>query len=113
MLIVVGVRPVWHVACNKKSMHVNTSYKHNKSATAAVPGTAGTPELSDENGNVVYDVEVTAADGSKVGVKVDAGNGSVLAQETDDAGDEKGADKGEGPQGTQSGSETPDAPTSN
>jgi hypothetical protein len=82
-------------------------------ATAAVPGTAGTPELSDENGNVVYDVEVTAADGSKVGVKVDAGNGSVLAQETDEAGDEKGADKGEGPEGTQSESETPDAPTSN
>ena len=38
MLIAVGVRLVWHVACNKKSMHVNTSYKHNKSATAAVPG---------------------------------------------------------------------------
>lgn len=38
MLIVVGVRPVWHVACNKESMHVNTSYKHNKSATATVPG---------------------------------------------------------------------------
>lgn len=82
-------------------------------ATAAVPGTAGTPELSDENGNVVYDVEVTAADGSKVEVKVDAGNGSVLAQETDDAGDEQGADKGEGPEGTESGSETPDAPASN
>jgi len=82
-------------------------------ATAAVPGTAGAATLGDENGNVVYEVEVTTADGSKVEVKVDAGNGNVLAQETDDAGEENGADKGEGPEGTESGSETPDAATSN
>jgi len=44
---------------------------------------------------------------------VDAGNGNVLAQETGDAGEEKGADKGEGPEGTESGSETPDGTTSN
>ncbi|MET3768631.1 putative membrane protein YkoI [Marisediminicola sp. UYEF4] len=53
-------------------------------ALAAVPGTAGAVELDNENGYVVYSVEVTAADGSSVDVKVDAGNGSVLAQDTDD-----------------------------
>jgi len=82
-------------------------------ATAAVPGTAGAATLGDENGNVVYEVGVTTTDGSKVEVKVDAGNGNVLAQETGDAGEEKGADKGEGPEGTESGSETPDGTTSN
>ncbi len=59
-------------------------------AIAAVPGTAGTPQLGDENGNVVYEVEVTKADGSKVEVKVDAGNAKVLAQESGDEGNEKG-----------------------
>lgn len=53
-------------------------------ALAAVPGTAGKVELENENGNVVFGVEVTTAGGSRVDVKVDAGNGKVLAQEADD-----------------------------
>lgn len=53
-------------------------------ATAAVPGTAGNVELEDENGNVVFGVEVTAADGTMSDVKVDAGNGAVLSTESDD-----------------------------
>jgi uncharacterized membrane protein YkoI len=43
-------------------------------------GTAGTPSLEDENGFVVYSVEVTAG-GKTYDVKVDAGNGKVLATE--------------------------------
>lgn len=57
-------------------------------ALAAVPGTADKVELESENGNVVYGVEVTTSSGS-VDVKVDAGNGKVLSQQKDDAGDEK------------------------
>lgn len=52
-------------------------------ALAAVPGSASDAELGNENGFVVYDVTVTAADGTTIDVKVDAGNGEVLAQETD------------------------------
>ena len=47
---------------------------------AAVPGTAGTATLENENGNVVYSVIVTTSTGA-VDVKVDAGNGKVLAQD--------------------------------
>ncbi|MGI8682774.1 MAG: PepSY domain-containing protein [Mycobacteriales bacterium] len=52
-------------------------------ATAAVPGTAGAAALGNENGYVVYGVEVTAADGTVTDVKVDAGNGAVLARDAD------------------------------
>jgi uncharacterized membrane protein YkoI len=54
--------------------------KASQAATAAIPGTAGTPQLEDENGNVVYAVEVTTPSGV-VEVKVDAGNGAVLHSE--------------------------------
>lgn len=57
-------------------------------ATAAVPGTAGDAELENENGSVVYEVPVTADDGTVTEVKVDAGNGNVLASEADDDGEE-------------------------
>ncbi|MDZ4825402.1 MAG: PepSY domain-containing protein [Actinomycetota bacterium] len=53
-------------------------------ATTATGGTAGETELENENGNVVYGVEITLPDGTKLDVKVDAGNAAVLAQETDD-----------------------------
>ena len=52
-------------------------------AGAATNGTAGKVELENENGNVVYGVEITQADGTKLDVKVDAGNGEVLAKESD------------------------------
>jgi len=54
-------------------------------ATAATGGTAGETELENENGNVVYGVEVSLPDGSTLDVKVDAGNGTVLAQQVDEA----------------------------
>jgi len=52
-------------------------------ALGAVPGVAGAIELDNENGNVVYSVEVTNAAGTRVDVKVDAGNAKVLAQDTE------------------------------
>jgi uncharacterized membrane protein YkoI len=70
-----------------------------QAALAAVPGTAGKVELENENGNVVYGVEVTA-NGTTTDVKVDAGNGSVLA---------KDADQNEGTKGTELGGEAPDS----
>lgn len=62
-------------------------------ALAAVPGTAGQVELENEDGNVVFGVEVTTSAGKVIDVKVDAGNGKILAQEADDANesDAKGA----------------------
>ena len=56
-------------------------------ATAAVPGAVGKVELDNENGSVVYSVEITDSAGTEVDVKVDAGNGAVLDQQADD-GDE-------------------------
>lgn len=50
-------------------------------AVAAQPGMAGKAELEDENGVTVYAVEVTAADGAKYDVKVDANTGRVLKSE--------------------------------
>lgn len=54
-----------------------------KAATDKVPGTAAKPELDEEHGNVVYEVDVTAKDGTVTEVIVDAGNGRVLAQQAD------------------------------
>ncbi|MEA2843807.1 MAG: hypothetical protein QOJ69_1478 [Actinomycetota bacterium] len=81
-------------------------------ALAAVPGTAGQVALEDENGNVVFGVEITAADGTKTDVKVDAGNGTVLAQEAEDA-NESGADESDQKGGaeTESPTEAPAAPS--
>lgn len=62
------------------------------SAQAAVPGTVMRVELDNENGSVVYSVEIQTAAGV-IDVKVDAGNGKVLAQEADGA--EQGADTAE------------------
>ena len=73
-------------------------------ALAAVPGTAARPELENENGSVVYGVEVTQADGTVVDVKVDAGNGDILAQDDEsgeaghDEGPETGPETGDGPE---------------
>ncbi|MGI9017968.1 MAG: PepSY domain-containing protein [Euzebya sp.] len=54
-----------------------------QAAADTVGGTAGTAQLGNENGSVVYEVEVTDDAGMVHEVKVDAGNGSVLAQEAE------------------------------
>jgi uncharacterized membrane protein YkoI len=56
-------------------------------ALAQVPGTALKVALENENGNLVYSVEIKTASNEIKDVKVDAGNGSVL--HVDAAGDEE------------------------
>lgn len=54
-------------------------------ALAAVPGgTVNSVELGNENGSVVYQVDMTDAGGQAVEVKVDAGSGDVLSSATAD-----------------------------
>ncbi|MHB8158879.1 MAG: PepSY domain-containing protein [Desulfocucumaceae bacterium] len=62
-------------------------------ALKAVPGTATKVSLENENGNVVYGVEVQTAKGI-TDVKIDAGNGQVLAQDSEQE-NEVGQDNGE------------------
>jgi len=75
-----------------KAMVTLTPEQASAAATAAVPGTAGDIELENDGGNVVYDVEVTTANGH-VDVKVDPGNGKILAQETEQNDGESADDK--------------------
>lgn len=53
-------------------------------ALKAVPGEITETELGNENGSLIWEVEITQANGSQVEVKVDAANGTVLAQEAED-----------------------------
>ncbi len=50
-------------------------------AQAVVPGTVDKVELDNENGAVVYSVEISDGNGGHIDVKVDAGNGNVLHQD--------------------------------
>ena len=63
-------------------------------ALVAVPGTVGDVKLKDEDGFVVYSVDVTTATGD-VEVVVDAGNGAILGQEA-------GGEHGDGDHGGRS-----------
>lgn len=56
-----------------------------QNALASIQGQVLKMELEDENGFLVYGIEVVAADKSIVDVKVDAGSGEVLAMDADDA----------------------------
>jgi uncharacterized membrane protein YkoI len=58
-------------------------------ALASVQGQVLKIELEDENGFLVYGVEVVTADKSIVDIKVDAGSGKVLAMDRDKADDEE------------------------
>lgn len=60
-----------------------TAEQARSSALARVPGTAGQVELENEDGNLVYSVEVRTASGDR-DVKVDAGTGGVLHVEQDE-----------------------------
>jgi uncharacterized membrane protein YkoI len=66
-----------------------------KAALDAVPGTVKDAELGNENGFVVWEVEVQASDGTLQEVKVDAGNGQILAQEAEN---DEGSEANEGPE---------------
>lgn len=73
-------------------------------ATGKVPGKVIESELEEEDGNVVFDVEVEAAAGKITEVTVDAGNGKVLAQEAEDA--DEADEANEAPEAGQSGKES-------
>jgi uncharacterized membrane protein YkoI len=60
-----------------------TSDQARSAALAKVPGTAGSVELENEDGNLVYSVTVKTTAGERE-VKVDAGNGNVLQVEQDE-----------------------------
>ncbi len=55
-------------------------------AAVVVPGNVQQVELESENGSIVYSVDVVDKSGNETEVKVDAGDGTVLEQES---GDEK------------------------
>jgi uncharacterized membrane protein YkoI len=67
-------------------------------ALAAVPGTANKVELGNENGFVIYSVEVAGAGGTATDVKADADNGQVLAQ---DSGQDSASEGGNEAPGTE------------
>ena len=68
-----------------------TAEEATAAAAKSVPGDVAEVELDNENGSVVYSVEITDADGRDIDVKVDAGNGNILDQQADDDGDETDA----------------------
>lgn len=73
-----------------------------QAALQAVPGQVAESELGNENGFVVYEVEIKGDDGQTHEVKVDAGNGNVLAQEIDDDyGESAESESGESESGEQ------------
>ncbi len=63
-------------------------------ALAAVPGTVTETDLDNENGWVVFSVEVNGSDGTVTEVVIDAGSGAVLAQQAQGAGDPADAPQG-------------------
>jgi len=54
-----------------------------QAAQAAVSGTVKRSQLENENGCLVYSVDIQSADGKFHDVKVDAGTGTVVHQETE------------------------------
>jgi uncharacterized membrane protein YkoI len=63
-----------------------------QAALKAVPGTVKNTELENENGFVVYGVEINGNDGQTHDVKVDAGNAEVLHQDVDGADENSGSE---------------------
>ncbi|GMQ98123.1 MAG: PepSY domain-containing protein [Acidimicrobiia bacterium] len=67
-----------------ESLATVTPEQAREAALTAVSGTVGEVELENENGAVIYSVEITDASGSRFEVKIDAGNATVLHQGADD-----------------------------
>lgn len=57
-----------------------------RAALARIPGNVLKAELEDENGYLVYGIEVVSGDRSMTEVKVDAGTGAILSLEKGEAG---------------------------
>ena len=75
-----------------------TEEEATKIALEKVPGTVNEVELEDENGTIVYGIEVVSTDGTQQDVKVDAQTGKVVKVEADD--DENGEENDEAENGT-------------
>lgn len=69
-----------------------------KAALDAVPGEVQQTELDNENGSVVYSVEILGQDGKLQEVVVDAGDGKVLAQAAEEDEGQEGPEADEGPE---------------
>ena len=61
-----------------------TEEEATKTALEKVPGTVNEVELEDENGTIVYGIEVVSTDGTQQDVKVDAQTGKIVKVEADD-----------------------------
>lgn len=62
-----------------------------EAALASQPGKVTKVELDDEEGYVVYEVEIIDNNGVEHDLKVDAGNGDILKSETDNDNDDNDA----------------------
>jgi uncharacterized membrane protein YkoI len=71
-----------------------TADQAGQNALAAVQGKILKTSLENENGYLVYGVEIVTADKAVMEVKVDAGSGKVLATNPDEA-DDEGHEHGE------------------
>lgn len=81
-----------------QSLATVTPSQAEQAALAAVPGTVAQTQLDNENGFVVYSVEIKGSDGTVTDVKVDAGNGNVLDRQVGGDGETSdGADQPESP----------------
>lgn len=64
-------------------------------AVKALPGSVVETRLDDENGYLIWDVEVVGTNGRAVQLKIDAGNGYLLAMEAGEDGEHEGMEGGE------------------
>lgn len=77
-------------SANLQSSAKITPEQAKSAALAQVAGTVKNVQLENEEGNVVYAVEIQIADGGIREVNVDAGNGQVLPAESDAENDGEG-----------------------
>lgn len=66
-----------------------------RAALQVVPGEVQKTELDNENGFVAYSVEIIGQDGTLQEVVVDAGDGTILAQQSEDNDANEGPEAGE------------------
>lgn len=69
-----------------------TEEEATKTALKKVPGTITDIELENENGTIVYGIEIVAKDGSQQDVKIDAKTGKIVKVELEDDENEIGED---------------------
>lgn len=64
-------------------------------ALKEVPGTVEEVELEDEDGKLVFEIEIVSTDGTETEVEIDAMSGDVLEIESDDDEDDDEDDESE------------------